>query len=79
MQIPDNQVAFGRKVVIRENGYDQEEAYTIVGTKETDPNNGRISSESPIGKAVIGRTPGDVVRVQAPAGEIEFEIIRVEC
>lgn len=79
VQIPDNQVALGRKVVIRENGYDHEEIYTIVGTKETDPRNGRISSESPIGKAVIGRTPGDVVRVQVPVGEIEFEIIRVEC
>ena len=79
VQIPDNQVALGRKVVIRENGYDHEEIYTIVGTKETDPRNGRISSESPIGKALIGRTPGDVVRVQVPVGEIEFEIIRVEC
>ena len=78
-QIPDNQVALGRKVVIRENGNDDEETYTIVGTKETDPSNGRISNESPIGEAVIGRTPGDVVRVKAPAGEIEFEIISVEC
>ena len=79
MQIPDNQVALGRKVVIREYGNDDEETYTIVGTKEIDPSNGRISNESPIGEAVIGRTPGDVVRVKAPAGEIEFEIISVEC
>ena len=76
---PDNQVALGRKVIIRENGYDQEEAYRIVGSTETDPSNGRISNESPIGKALIGRTAGALVRVQAPAGEIEFEIIRVEC
>jgi transcription elongation factor GreA len=79
VQIPDNQVALGRKVVIREYGNDDEETYTIVGTKEIDPSNGRISNESPIGEAVIGRTPGDVVRVKAPAGEIEFEIISVEC
>ncbi len=77
-QTPDNQVALGRSVVVRENGYDDEEIYTIVGSTETDPSNGRISNESPIGKALIGRTAGDVVRVNAPAGEIEFEIVRVE-
>ena len=77
-QIPDNQVALGRKVVVREDGYDDEEIYTIVGSTETDPSNGRISNESPIGKALLGRTAGEVVRVRAPAGEIEFEIVRVE-
>ncbi|MXX25523.1 MAG: transcription elongation factor GreA [Caldilineaceae bacterium SB0668_bin_21] len=77
-QTPDDQVALGRSVVVRENGYDAEEIYTIVGSTETDPSNGRISNESPIGKALIGRTAGDVVRVDAPAGEIEFEIVRVE-
>lgn len=77
-QTPDDQVALGRSVVVKENGYDDEEIYTIVGSTETDPSNGRISNESPIGKALIGRTAGDVVRVDAPAGEIEFEIVRVE-
>ena len=77
-QTPDDQVALGRSVVVRENGYDDEEIYTIVGSTETDPSNGRISNESPIGKALIGRTAGDVVRVEAPVGEIEFEIVRVE-
>ena len=77
-QIPDDQVALGRSVVVRENGYDDEEIYTIVGSTETDPSNGRISNESPIGKALIGRSAGDVVRVEAPAGEIEFQIVRVE-
>ena len=77
-QTPDDQVALGRSVVVRENGYDDEEIYTIVGSTETDPSNGRISNESPIGKALIGRTAGDIVRVEAPAGEIEFEIVRVE-
>jgi transcription elongation factor GreA len=77
-QTPDNEVALGRSVVVRENGYDAEEIYTIVGSTETDPNNGRISNESPIGKALLGHTAGDVVSVKAPAGEIEFEIVRVE-
>ncbi len=77
-QTPDDLVALGRSVVVRENGYDDEEIYTIVGSTETDPSNGRISNESPIGKALIGHTAGDVVRVAAPAGEIEFRIVRVE-
>ena len=79
VQIPDNQVALGRRVVIREYGYDDEEEYTIVGPTETDPNNGRISNASPIGKALIGRTTGEVVPVKAPGGEFEYEIVRVEC
>ncbi len=77
-ETPDNLVALGRRVVVRENGYNDEEVYTIVGSTETDPTNGRISNESPIGKALIGRAAGDMVRVEAPAGEIEFEIVRVE-
>jgi transcription elongation factor GreA len=77
-QTPDNQVALGRRVVVRENGYVAEEIYTIVGSTETDPSNGRISNESPIGKALLGHAAGDVVRVKAPAGEIEFKIVRVE-
>ncbi len=77
-ETPDDLVALGRSVVVRENGYDDEEVYTIVGSTETDPSNGRISNESPIGKALIGRTAGDIVRVEAPAGEIEFKIVRVE-
>ena len=77
-ETPDDLVALGRSVVVREDGYDDEEIYTIVGSTETDPSNGRISNESPIGKALIGRSAGDVVRVAAPAGEIEFKIVRVE-
>lgn len=77
-ETPDNLVALGRRVVVRENGYNDEEVYTIVGSTETDPTNGRINNESPIGKALIGHAAGDMVRVEAPAGEIEFEIVRVE-
>ncbi len=77
-QTPDGQVALGGSVVIRESGNDEEVFYTIVGSTETDPVNGRISNESLIGKALIGRVAGEVVRVTAPDGEIEFEIVRVE-
>lgn len=77
-QTLDGLAALGGRVVILESGIDDEKVYTIFGSTETDPANGRISNVSPIGNALIGRTAGEVVRVKAPKGEIEFEIVRVE-
>ena len=77
-QTLDGLAALGGRVVILESGFDDEKVYTIFGSTETDPANGRISNVSPIGNALIGRTAGEVVRVKAPKGEIEFEIVRVE-
>lgn len=77
-QTPDGQVALGRRVVIRESGNDYDEFYTIVGSTEAAPANGRISNESPLGKALIGRTAGAVVRFKAPEREFEYGIVRVE-
>ncbi len=54
------------------------EVYYIVGSKEADPKNGRISNESPIGKAMMGKKAGDVVTVETPAGEISIKIIEVK-
>lgn len=76
--VPANQVALGRTVVVREAGYDEEETYAIVGSVEVDPGQGRISNESPMGKALLGKKVGDVIKVATPSGEIEFEIVRVE-
>ena len=66
-QTPNNEVALGRSVVVRENGYVDEEIYTIVGSTETDPSNGRISNESPIGKA-LPRPHGGRSRARQGAG-----------
>lgn len=53
--------------------------YMIVGSQESDPINSKISNVSPIGKAIIGKKPGDKVKVKTPKGiEIEFEIMRIE-
>jgi transcription elongation factor GreA len=73
-----NIVALGRKVVIREVGTDLEETYTIVGSREADPKNGRISNESPMGKALLGKTKKNKVQVHTPGGDIKFEILRIE-
>jgi transcription elongation factor GreA len=77
-EAPRHAVAIGRTINVREVGSDQEEVYTIVGSKEADPANGRISNESPMGKALLGKAVGDVVQVATPGGgEIEFEILGV--
>ncbi|MBX3014411.1 MAG: transcription elongation factor GreA [Caldilineaceae bacterium] len=73
-----NVVIIGRTVIVREEGTDFDETYTIVGSLEADPLNGRISNESPIGKALIGKKVGAKVVANTPGGEITFKIIRVE-
>lgn len=67
-------VRLGSHVTIVEEGEDEPEVYQIVGQIEANPANGKISDESPLGRALIGRKVGDTVRVQAPVGELIFEI-----
>jgi len=73
-----NIVSMGRTVIVREVGTDFDETYTIVGSLEADPLNGRISNESPIGKALMGRKVGAKVVATTPGGEITFKIMRIE-
>ena len=54
------------------------EAYTIVGTFETDPLNGKISNESPIARVLIGKKVGDIVNVPLPVGEMTVKIVKVD-
>jgi transcription elongation factor GreA len=75
---PANVVALGRKVVVQEAGTTFDESYSIVGSVEVDPKNGRISNESPMGKALLGKKVGDKVTVKTPSGEIAFTILKVE-
>jgi len=55
-----------------------EEEYTIVGSTEADPISHKISNVSPVGQAILDRRAGDVVKVSAPAGVIEYKIVRVK-
>ncbi|HQI05871.1 MAG TPA: GreA/GreB family elongation factor, partial [bacterium] len=57
---------------------EQHVKYTLVGEPESDPKNGRISVASPIGRAVLGKSEGDDVKVQTPSGVREYEIIEVK-
>lgn len=71
---PSDVVRVGSTVTVTEDGYDDRERYSIVGAAEADPAAGRISNESPIGRALLGARLGDVVSVITPAGQIKFKI-----
>ncbi|MBI5841849.1 MAG: transcription elongation factor GreA [Chloroflexi bacterium] len=70
-------VSIGDHVTIQEDGYPPE-TYHVVGAKEADPRNGRISNESPIGRAIMDKKAGDTVEVDAPAGKMKFKILKIE-
>ena len=67
----------GAHVTVQEEDFDPETFY-LVGAKEADPRNGKISNESPIGKALIDHKVGDVVEAETPGGKIKFKILKVE-
>ena len=69
-------VGMGSSVKVKVNG--NEKSYTIVSFNEADPLAGKISNESPLGRAFIGRKKGDKVRVETPKGELEYEIVEVK-
>jgi transcription elongation factor GreA len=71
-------VEMGRTVTVREKGNYTEEAYTLVGAKEANPREGKISNESPIGKALRGKRVGDIAVAETPAGPVRFEILKIE-
>lgn len=70
-------VSVGSRVTIQEADYDPE-TYHLVGATEADPRNGRISIESPIGKALMEKKVGQVVEAETPGGKIKFKIISIE-
>jgi transcription elongation factor GreA len=72
---PHELLRVGDWVTVVEDGYDEEERYHLVGPAEADPTKGRISVESPLGKALIGSKVGDIVKVKAPNGILEFRIM----
>lgn len=73
----DGKVVFGATVDLLHLENDTEVTYQIVGEMEADIDNGRISISSPIARALIGKNEGDVTSVQAPSGEVEYEILEV--
>ena len=72
-----DKVEVGTTVTIQEGDFDPETFY-VVGAKEADPRNGRISNESPIGAALMGHKVGETVEVQTPGGKMKFKILKIE-
>ncbi len=74
---PSESIQVGSTVTIQEVGYEEKETYTIVGAAEAKPSEGRISNESPLGRALLNHSKGDEVIVKAPDGDYQVKIIKV--
>ncbi len=68
-------VQIGSTVTVK--GPDGEESFTIVGSTEARPTEGRISNESPVGRALLGRKKGDKITVRVPAGDISYAVLAI--
>ena len=76
-EIPKDVVSVGSKVKVKDYEFDEEVEYSIVGSAEADPMNFKISNESPVGSALIGKKIGEIVEVQIPDGVNKFEILGI--
>jgi transcription elongation factor GreA len=76
-KIPHDKVGLGSTVVVLDYQKDQEATYKLVTSEETDVGKGLISTGSPIGRGLLGKAVGDVVRIQIPGGVREMEILRL--
>ena len=76
--VPKDVVTLGSIVEVEDIEYKEKEKYTIVGSQEANPKEGRISDDSPLGKALHGHKAGEKISVEAPAGIIKFKILSVE-
>ncbi len=71
-----DEIGMGSKITVKAG--DKEKVYTIVSFNEVDPLEGKISNESPIGKAFLGKKKGEKVIVETPKGEVEYKILSIE-
>lgn len=76
-EIPKDKVSVGSIVKVMDYEFDEEVEYTIVGSAEADPMNFKISNESPVGSALLGKKIGDVVEVAVPSGVSKFEVLEI--
>ncbi len=76
-EISTDEIGVGSIIKIKDLELNEIENLQIVGTTESDPKNGKISDESPIGKAALRKKVGDVFEVEAPAGILKFEVLEI--
>ncbi|MCL4560470.1 MAG: transcription elongation factor GreA [Chloroflexi bacterium] len=75
--VTSDEISVGAHVTIQEDDF-PEETYHLVGSKEANPRNGKISHESPIGRALIGHHVGETIVVVTPGGEVHLKILKIE-
>lgn len=76
-KLPKDRAVFGSKVVLENIETGEDVVYQLVGPDESDIENGRISISSPLGKALIGRKPGDELSLQVPGGKRSYELVEI--
>ena len=76
-EVVDGVVGLGTKVGLLDIEFDEEFDYSIVSTIEADPDDDKISIESPVGKALIGKKVNDIVKVDIPHGVVEYKVLSV--
>src|SRR5437763_15313436 len=77
-EIKSGEVSIGTKVRLRDVGANKTIEYYIVGSAEADPAENKLSNESPVGQAIMGRKKGDTVEVAAPRGKLKFKIMDIK-
>ena len=76
-EVPLDIVGIGSIVKVKDYDLDEEVEYLIVGSAEADPINNKISNESPVGKGLMGKKPGDVIEIQVPDGVSKYKILNI--
>lgn len=76
-EVTTDVVSIGSKVVVHDLEYDEKMEYLIVGSAEADPFEGKISNESPLGSALLGKKPGEQVEVKVPDGSIKYKVLTI--
>ena len=72
-----SKVELGATVTIHDIEFDEDITYKIVGSTEADPDEGRLSDESPLGQSLMGKAEGEMIDVDAPAGVIQYKILKI--
>ncbi len=77
-EMKGDKVNIGLKVTVKDTDTGEKEVFSIVGATESDPFSGKISTESPVGKALIGKKKGETVAVEIPDGVLNYKIMKIE-
>lgn len=77
-EVPKDTVSIGSSVKVKDYEFDEEIEFYIVGSAEVDPYENKISDESPVGHALMGKKTGDIVDVVTPGGVCKYEILEIK-